>query len=310
MRGLLAVALAVVLASGAAAQEPTATWTVEPAEVAVGEPSTWTLRVEHARGARLRLVTEDPAQGAGWVLIEGPTTTRARSAERASTTYSWTVLSLEGGERALPAPDVRTADGTLVPVAERTLRVQSELAPGDDAPRPLAGIPDVEGRGRGAGFGLLAAALGLAALALAAWALRRRRRRAPAAPPQPTPAERLRELRRGLEQDGAPGAPGLPGFDGRQLIFEASHVVRAGVDRSLGEHPVGLTDEEWLEHVRASGRLATGTEEDLAALLAACAEVKYGGATPTPFRVREALERAGGILGSLAEPGGRGEVAA
>ena len=64
----------------------------------------------------------------------------------------------------------------------------------------------------------------------------------------------------------------------------------------------GMSDEEWTAALRESGARPPAVVDDLATLLAECAEVKYAGERPTRFAVAERLERAEKLLARLDDP--------
>lgn len=290
-------AAALLLVLGAAATAPpelSGRFVVEPESAAIGQPTTWTLVVEHSPG-RVELVATPFADDRSWVVLAGPEVSSERAGAVDRTRFRWTVLSLESGRREVAPVEVRIAGGESVTVGGGALEVGPELAPDEDTPRPLADFHEVHQR-----VGPLAPwHLGLVVLvlvaALVAWRRLRRRRSAPA--PEPGGLERLAELRSAVEA--------AEGERARALAYELSALVRERVDRARGVDDAGRTDDEWLGRVDAEPELAA-VAADLRVLLGACAEVKYGGRVPTRFALGELVGRAERVLGAVeGEPGRR-----
>ncbi|MCC6408480.1 MAG: hypothetical protein IT453_15060, partial [Planctomycetes bacterium] len=80
--------------------------------------------------------------------------------------------------------------------------------------------------------------------------------------------------------------------------------LRSEIDRRAGVRRAALDDDEWLSRALADAGFAEriGPErERLGALLAACREVKYGGAPATHWAARERIGGARAILKRLEE---------
>ena len=283
---------------------------VTPAEVAIGEPAVWELVVEHAYEDRVELLNEDPLAGLpeldrlSWVLVEGPTSDR-RELERGlgRTRFRWTVLSLEGGERVLPALEVRSASGQGAFSDVPTLVVWNELAEGEDEARGLAPLVPAEAQ---AALLRPVHVLLLLLTGAAAWLYWRRRRR-----PRPasTAAEvvdaraRVDAIALALQRDAKGDAKAL-----HEAAYELTALLRTELEGRLGfEHP-GASDEEWLARARAeadpssvaSDVPANGQADelldDLQRWMRELEPLKYGTEPATPFRAEELVQRAKSML--------------
>jgi len=265
--------------------------------VDVGEPFTLELTVRHAPGDAPTLDAHTLEADPSWaVLSSGAITTLAdpKEAGVALTHASWQVVSLEPGERDLPAPSIAWGTGDTaetIDAARAKLAVRGVLGPDEDAPRPIGkfiGL-DVSQEAR---FPLaMASGIG-GALALAAVLFviaRKRRRRKAQGSRLPTALERLAALEEApLEQPEAVV----------EAHVELARALREAIDASLGASGPGLTDREWAATVAA--RLGSGTAEACAELLAACEPVKYGAERPTHWAARERIARARELAASAA----------
>jgi len=291
----LALVLACALVRGARAQDLSAELTCVPPESAVGEPVEWILEVEHPVRARIELGAEDPLaslteiERLSWAVLSGPVReVQDLGAGKSRTRLRWRVLSLEGGERALPEIMVRDESGATAIASGGHLEVWSDLAESEDAPRAMAGLHDVEGKDALVGpFQVLAALAIVAALAVFAlwWRARARRTRTI---PAVTPSERLARLRAEL--------PSTP-EGSRAFAFELGLLLRLAVQERLGRDLVGLAEEEWLALARSC--LPADALGELEGLLAALSRVKYAGEVPTRFRIEELCTTAASLLAKI-----------
>ena len=97
----------------AGAAEPVARLSAAPAEVAIGQPIEWTLRVVHPAESSVLPPAGDPAPDDTWLLLDGPRRRTEQDAGGARvTTVTWTVMSLVAGERSLPELALRFDDGS------------------------------------------------------------------------------------------------------------------------------------------------------------------------------------------------------
>ena len=283
---------------------------VNPAEVAIGEPSVWELVVEHPSEERVELVDEDPLAGLSelerlsWVVVEGPTRDRRELAPgQVRTRFRWSVLSLEGGTRPLPALEVRAATGQGAFSDTPSLVVWNELAEEEDEARGLAPLVAVEAQKAV----LRPTHVLLVLLAgVAAWFWWRRRHR-----PRPAPAEagvidaraRIDAIALSLQRDAGGDAAFM-----HELSYELTALLRRDLEGRLGFEQPGASDEEWLARARSQAeRWGTAADEsaraevgelldELQRWLRELEPLKYGADTATPFRVEDLLQRAKGML--------------
>jgi hypothetical protein len=292
---VIAAALLSFLASGSEGGI-TATLRAEPAEVEVGQPMRWILEVEHPPGAAVRLPDVDPIPDDSWVLLEPRRVVRVPGGASETTRATWSVLSLEPGERALPAIAVQVeADGvarSIEPDAP-AVAVRSALAAGEDAPRPIRGFHAAPGTGPGRRLAIAIGALVLL-LAAALLVLRRRARRKPAAARAPTSLERLAELARSstaaIAEDPAAG---------RAAIYALTRLLRESVDRRLGEDKAALVDVDWAALRESDERLPSGSRGSIARILREAEPVKYAQHAPTRFALEALLGDARNALEAL-----------
>ncbi|MCE9595928.1 MAG: hypothetical protein K8S98_17200 [Planctomycetes bacterium] len=294
--------IATLLLLCAQSSDATATWLAERKSVEVGEPIELVLEVEHPLESTARVADEKLGLDDSWVVLSKDEP-RSRPVDgrpdRARTTLRATVVSLEPGERDLAPLKVEiAAHGDSVSIFSSAPHVAVKSVLGDaEHERPPKGFrsaPDF-GPQREAWPWLVGLALLVAfgAAFVVARALRRRARPAPVAASALT---RLDELERSdLERTDA----------AREAHFALTRIVRGEVDRRAGVERSGLADDEWFERALADAGLAAkiGPErERLEALLAACAEVKYGGAAATHWAARERIGGAREILKRLEAP--------
>lgn len=262
-------------------------WNFEARERAVGEALTAVLFVAHAPQERVECDFSALESDPSWLLAAAPQVRRVLRDERvAGTSITLELVSLEAGERALPAPALTLIEGAggrrTLSAGEALARFASALAPGEDEPRPPLGFRPLEAeleRGWSAWQVAAAAGAGLA-VALGAVAFARRKRGVGVKPP-PTPLERLDALAsRDAEQRESV----------RETCYELTALVRGAFDARDGAARSALTDAEWLAALAPS--VEGGVRAELEALLRDASEVKYAGRHPTHWAVREMLERA------------------
>jgi hypothetical protein len=262
----------------------------EPAEVEVGEPCRFVLEVEHAAGATVKLPEGDLVPDDSWALIEPRKITRPTPTR---TVASWTCISLEAGERPLPAIqiDVGDADGVRkVDVDKGLLRVRPALGEGEDAPRPMRGFraaPEGSG-GRGRLLLVLAAAL----VALLAGVLLRRRALGKSAPaPAPTALDHLAELQRIAAEDEE---------SSRRVVYALCRLLRGSVDAFVREDRAALVDADWAGRIEPDERVPLGVRRGIARILRDSERIKYALHAPTRFALAEMLADARNALKALA----------
>jgi hypothetical protein len=188
-----------------------------------------------------------------------------------------------------PPPAPRLVPGPNLSVRSLIAAGQSSPLPLLEAPRPARALSSAEAWRRAA----LIAVLCLAGAGLALRALLRPLAIAAPALPGPEPAQRLREMRAGL--DARPGA--LPD---RALFYELSALLRRGLAARCGAAAPGATDEEWLAQI--SARLEPGERTDLERLIKRLARAKYGPEASSPFAGRELVDAVAERLATAGEP--------
>jgi hypothetical protein len=262
-------------------------WNFEVRERAVGETLTAVVFVAHAPQERVECDFSALESDPSWLLAAPAQVRRVLRDERVvGTSITLDLVSLEAGERALPAPALTLIEGSggrrKLAAGDALARFASVLAPGEDEPRaPLGFRPLEEELESGwAAWQVAAAAGGGLAVAIGAFALLRRKRGVGATLP-PTPLERLEALSsRDVEQRESV----------RDTYYELTALVRSAFDAREGAARSALTDAEWLAALAPS--VEANVRAELEALLRDASEVKYAGRHPTHWAVREMLERA------------------
>jgi hypothetical protein len=300
----LAILLCVSGAPGARAQDSLVRWELPAAEAEVGEPVRARLVAEHPASVRPSL----PPLGLddSWVVFEGRpawTEALAQDAGRATTTWEFRFASLESGERALPELVLSLGDARVdVPAARLAFR--GVLAEGEDAPRPVKGLPELPPEPARGALAWWIAGAAVAVAALAAFRLARRARRAPVAA-VPAPSARLAVLE---------AEPLASAADVQTAHFALTRLLRESADLRAGRDRSALTDEEWSDAARGefdAAGLGAAERAALEALFAKASAVKYGPERPTHWATREALASARSLAARLEPPArGRGKEAA
>jgi hypothetical protein len=270
---------------------PTAHWEVEPRELSVGEPFVATLVVRHDGKGRVAL---DPAlldADTSWLELAPPRVDAATNATESRWRFEF--ASLEPGERALPSFDLELAatDGSKTKVLFLPLEVRfaGALGANEDEPRPARDFRAVGEEASSAQWPLFASLAGLAVLA--AWAYWRFARRPAAAAPPPSALDRLS----GLESRDLEASESV-----RAIHYELTALLREHLDGAEGARRRSLTDEEWLALVSAG--LPKQAASELGEILRASREVKYGGAQPTQWAVRDTLAKSKRVAEAAAKP--------
>ncbi|HVS10133.1 MAG TPA: hypothetical protein VMS76_09695, partial [Planctomycetota bacterium] len=185
---LLSAALALGLG-----QEAGARLTVQPSSVEVGEELTIAFEVEHAEGERAALEEGALALDESWVVFasEAPLALSLPGQPGwARTRASWTVASLEPGEREIAGVRYRLGGEEHVSPATQ-VSVTSLLGEGEAQARPPKGFRPLEGEARARFLWIPWACAAIVLAAAAALAVRARRRRARLVAAPPGPLERL-----------------------------------------------------------------------------------------------------------------------
>jgi hypothetical protein len=275
-----------------------ATLRVQPERTEIGLPVRVTLSIRHGSSTRPAIDSNALALDDSWVVFEEeasltlPDPTLGGGGEPLSvTSKTWEIASLEPGSRALGgfALAVQGRDVQVEPVA---IEVKGLLASDQEEPRALRGFRDVGDlpdpvSPLPAGISLLAVIL-----LFLVWTVRKRRKARPAAAVRQDPLERIAAL------EAAANKP----EELRAVHYELTELVRSATDLRKNRDLSGLTDEEWLE--RTLGDLTPEFRDAMEKLFASAGEVKYGGAQPTSWAVRETLSRGRTLLAQAAGTNG------
>lgn len=291
------LSLLALVAAPAQDEGVTARFRCEPRRVEVGEPFTLLLDLEHPRGTSVfELGTDELALDGSWVVLDHARQAPVADPEtgRMTTRRSWRLASLEPGQRSLSeVVSALVLDERVesVDAAETNVEVVGVLGPDEDAPRPLRGFPP--------GFGqepesilspwrwaaLVAALLFWSGVLFLVW----RRLRARRAPRDVgvDPLARLESLRAG-SQDSALASP----VAARALHYELTSLLRHATDEHLGVARDGLTDEEWLAVIQASGRISAEVAQEMSRVFERAEAVKYAGSAPSTWAIGETFDQA------------------
>lgn len=282
-----------------------ATWTVDPAEAAIGEPTRWRLEVQHD-GADTVIGGPETFESAGTHILVtgGPHLATVPAApidgqERATTSLVWTVIGTEPGEALGPEISIELESGLdLEWAAGSGLVVTGELGPDEDQPRDLPAAPGWDGLGSdGRPWGLWAA-LGFAGLFCAAgiWFVRKKSPQGSTAEPaRVAPRVRLQALLDGGGEGPAGGSQG----DERGVGFGVSSALRDAVEARTGKAEPGHPAAEWLLDQDAAGlSLSAEGRAELESLLLRADDMKFG---PLEGRLGQLdlLKRALGLLDEI-----------
>lgn len=293
----------------------------EPPVAEIGQRVTWTLTVNHPPGSSVHLGEAFSRPDIGWAA-EGRGSVRRKAPAEArvgdggvlqspdgtlTTTLTWTGLPLEYGHLAPPGGEISWSGPRGREVLEPevlALKVNGELAEGEDLPRAPAGLESALAATPASGAVPLAWAtplcllLVLAVFVLTGLAfLRRRRDAGPRA--VPTPREELARLR--AEQRAQPGGE----IQMTRRLDELSGILRragnlAGAQQTKEHSPApGLTDEEWLTWLAAERLLSPEQMKKAQELYTALAATRFSQRCPTRFAVERMLEQGQMLLDNL-----------
>jgi len=293
------------LSAAAQVEEAAARWRCEPAAVEVGQPFDLVLELVHApETSPGGLLQGEPAFDDTWVVLERrPARTLERGERSLTSAITWSVASLEPGQRDLGAALAAVSlaqEVKTIQVGGALIAVRGVLAPGEEAPRPLREFPErfgTPGETSTGRAGLLAA-LGVALITLLAVfvAWRVRRTRGAHFAPALSPLDRLGELERRSEPEGSPSQATQRTRDG---CYELTRLLRETTDRARSKNRSGLTDDEWLAELRASLEVPVPAVDELGAVFERAERVKYGGQPTTTWALKETFARARSALQSL-----------
>ena len=281
---LLAVAIAVPAAGQTGA--PAVGSTLEPLQIAVGDPMRLTIQVEHEPDAGV-VWPESERLGSFEVLERRVDEPRA-AGDRVVSSAELVLTAFELGDLELPPVEIEVLDAegnarTLATEAWLVTVASVGLDEGGDI-RAIKGPLDIP-------LGLLtlpwlAAVLGVAAVVF--WMWRRRRGRAPdgilapAEPPRP-PHEIAYEAFRALEAERLPDRGEIKTFH-----IRASDVVRTYVEGRFGVDALELTTGEVLDGLRGN-EVDEDLLDDFRRLLQRCDLVKFAKDRPALERCREVI---------------------
>ncbi len=266
------------------------------APVQIGDTLRWRVVVddpEHV-GATLddaAAFQASDALGLAWAVLEGPAPFDLPGADLA---LEWLLLPLESGTQSVPPLAVTFTNGARATVPEASVEVVPALLQEEDEARPLPGFREVASRHVGSPAGALLAAVLLLALPLAFYALRLRRGAAAGggtATHNPTAEDQLHALFAEATDRAAAGGT-ADGGSPAQTLARLGPLVRRVVDQRDGVSRASLTDAEWSDALGARDAERPGPDQ-VAALVGAVkasSDVRFAGAEPTPFALRESLD--------------------
>ncbi len=282
-----------------------ASWTIEPAEAAIGEPTRWRLEVQHD-GADTVIGGPETfdSMGTHILVTDGPHMATVPAApidgkERATTSLVWTVIGTEPGEALGPPVSIELESGLdLEWMGGPGLVVAGELGSDEDQPRGLPAAPGWDGLGVDRRPWGLWAALGFAGLFCAAgigFVRRKAQKETVVEPERIAPRARLQTLLDG----GGENLNGAGQADERGVGFEVSGALRDAVESRTGKAAPGHAAAEWLADQDAAGlHLSADGRAELESLLLRADDMKFG---PVEGRLGQLdlLKRALGLLDEI-----------
>lgn len=280
--------------------EGQASLTVEPTEVHIGQPVVWTLSVEHSTGDGLPDEIEAPLNAKeDWVLTSGPQISTEQLANgRMRTDVEWTYFSLRPGSRTPADYALTLKRGAPLKVELQSLQVLAELEEGEDAPREMAPIREIEAGPSGHGALWLGAGF-VAILAVLLWRLSRKRGPVEAAA---APEAVWKDLKGAQVSDDIQVA--------RQSLFDWHRDLRAGVDTALGMDLGALTDGDWFTRLREAEAAKTYPLDEMQTVLGELEQLKYQEPLPGHLTLNEVCTRVQSLAATLEQKqGAGGEVA-
>ncbi|MCP5021015.1 MAG: hypothetical protein GY930_04480 [bacterium] len=276
--------------------EGQASLTVEPKEVHIGQPVVWTLSVEHATGDGLPAEIAAPLNiKENWVLRDGPQTlTETLANGRMRTDVQWTYFSLRPGSRTPSDYALTLKRGAPLKVELQSLQVLGELEPGEEAPREMAPIREIEAGPSGHGALWLGAGF-VAILALVLWRFSRRRASVEVAAAPETVWKGLKEAQ--VSQDAQTA---------RQSLFDWHRDLRAGVDSALDMDLGALTDGDWFARLRTAQAAGTYPLDEMQNVLEELEQLKYQEPLPGQLTLNEVCTRVQALAATLEQKQGTG----
>jgi hypothetical protein len=291
-----ALSLALVLAALPQARPLAIEARVDKARIALGDPFTLTIRIEHPALDTYALL--QPLSTGQLALRGPPQVARAKSGDHARTTFTVPLANYLSLEPQIPAITL-AVDGpegprelTLPPhpLGLRSLVAEEKAETPERAhhgPKPPVPVPV-----RSWLWAWLLAASALAFGVLYAIVQERRRRAALAALPPPPPTAEEDALGRLLAlKRRAPWERGLS----RAAVFELSEIIREYLGKRLRFDALDLTTEELVSELRRRRILGldlAGLSEDFAWHDV----VKFAKAEPTPEECIRAIDRAASLV--------------
>lgn len=296
----------------------------EPPLARIGQSVTWTLTVQHPVGSTAQLGGAFAEADLGWAEEALGTVYTAQvpgTDGMLTTSLTWTGMPLEPGNLAPPAGEVSWSGPEGRRVLEpriMVLKVNGELAPGEDVPRTPAGLESAIAASPGTDAGPSPFAVPLASFLMAAVvlvaviALRHvKKGQRKALVPAPAPREALARLRAAQSAD--------PGDTERSAarLAELSRILRRAADLALdakasrasgSPSPLGLTDNEWLRRLAEERVLAPEEVGAAGALFSSIEATRFSRRVPTRFAVERMLEQGQILLDNLERAAARGET--
>jgi hypothetical protein len=235
-----------------AVQDTPAAWGVTRTQASIGEAVRVEARLELADGSRPEVGAwpEDPL--VPWALLDAPKAVRQTlEGPLDAWMVGYTAMPLKGGELRTPEL-VLTVGGSQVYVTPASLRVASELAEGEEAPRvlhePLNAVVLPEQAGHTPLVLWLWGVLPPLVAAVVWWRWRRRPRSAVSAL---TPAtQRLADLEQRWKRDRTAA---------RECLHDLVLLVRTELDQRAAVSRVALGGMEWADVLEREGQVQAAT---------------------------------------------------
>jgi hypothetical protein len=229
-----------------AVQDTPAAWGVTRTQASIGEAVRVEARLELADGSRPEVGAwpEDPL--VPWALLDAPTAVRQTlEGPLDAWMVGYTAMPLKGGELRTPELAL-TVGGSQVYVTPASLRVASELAEGEEAPRvlhePLSAVTLPDQAGQVPSLLWLWGALPPLVAAVVWWRMRRTPR--PVVAALPPAVQRLSELEQLWKRDRSAA---------RECLHELVLLVRTELDQRTSVSRAALGGMEWADVLEREG---------------------------------------------------------